>query len=117
MNEYLHSETEVENTEAANDVQHEAEANNVEQEVATNIRKSVRATKSIPPARFKSNKVISEVFEPKAVSCENNTKWKEVIQDEMNSLMENGTWELTELPQGRKAVTCLMRQTVHTQIC
>ena len=32
-------------------------------------------------------------------------KWKESVQEEYNSLIENGTWELTDLPPGKKAIT------------
>jgi hypothetical protein len=31
-------------------------------------------------------------------------KWKEAMDTEMNTLMERGTWELTELPPGKKPV-------------
>jgi hypothetical protein len=40
-----------------------------------------------------------------AMSSENAVLWKKALQDEYNSLIENGTWsELKDLPQGRKAL-------------
>jgi len=32
--------------------------------------------------------------------------WKEVVRSEMDSLLSNGTWELSELPFGCKPVGC-----------
>ena len=32
--------------------------------------------------------------------------WKEVVQSEMDSILSNGTWELTEQPYGCKHVGC-----------
>jgi len=39
-----------------------------------------------------------------AVSCSDAPNWREAMNDEMNSLLENNTWELTPLPEGRPAV-------------
>lgn len=120
ISEFLDSETETEDTnttneiieatnEVANDIQHE-DRNNEVQEDNANIRRSVRVTRGIPPERFKANKVTCDIYEPKtyeeAVSCHNKNEWTEAIKNEMDSLIENGTWELTELPQGRKAIGC-----------
>ncbi len=32
-------------------------------------------------------------------------KWKEAIQAEYNSLIENKTWELTSMPENRQVIT------------
>jgi hypothetical protein len=32
--------------------------------------------------------------------------WKEAIQNEMNSILSNGTWEVTDRPYGCKHVGC-----------
>ena len=34
----------------------------------------------------------------------NSSKWELVMKDEMDSLLGNQTWELTELPVGKKAL-------------
>ncbi|CAI7915462.1 unnamed protein product [Closterium sp. NIES-54] len=37
--------------------------------------------------------------------------WKKAMESELKSIEENGTWELVELPEGRKAITskCLLK--------
>lgn len=48
------------------------------------------------------------VFEPltvtEAMQCDENVEWKRAMDSEYESLMENQTWELTELPPNRKAI-------------
>ena len=39
-----------------------------------------------------------------ALQDENSSKWELAMKDEMDSLLENQTWELTELPEGKKAL-------------
>ncbi|RVW52892.1 Retrovirus-related Pol polyprotein from transposon TNT 1-94 [Vitis vinifera] len=39
-----------------------------------------------------------------ALQDENSSKWELAMKDEMDSLMGNQTWELTELPVGKKAL-------------
>ena len=39
-----------------------------------------------------------------ALKAENSSNWESAMQDEMDSLMSNQTWELTELPKGKKAL-------------
>ncbi|ETV90477.1 hypothetical protein H310_14722 [Aphanomyces invadans] len=36
----------------------------------------------------------------------NKAKWLEATQDEYDSLVNNGTWTLTDLPPDRKALEC-----------
>ena len=40
-----------------------------------------------------------------AMKSPDKQKWKEAIQNEYDSLIENGTWQIANLPQGRKALT------------
>lgn len=48
------------------------------------------------------------LYEPKsfdeAMRCSDKAKWMEAMEEELKSIEENGTWELTRLPNGRKAV-------------
>ena len=39
-----------------------------------------------------------------ALQDENSSKWELAMKDEMDSLLENQIWELTELPVGKKAL-------------
>lgn len=41
-----------------------------------------------------------------AVSSRDFTFWKEEINDEMNSIMSNHTWEIVDLPPGSKSIGC-----------
>jgi hypothetical protein len=38
------------------------------------------------------------------VEAEHNPSWRKVIMDEMDSIEENGTWSLIDLPPGRKPI-------------
>ena len=53
---------------------------------------------------------LSEIDEPttmqEARSSDHAAEWKVATDSEYNSLIENKTWELVELPPGRKAVGC-----------
>ena len=42
----------------------------------------------------------------KALESDHAENWKAAADSEYQSLMENETWELVELPPGRKAITC-----------
>ena len=41
-----------------------------------------------------------------AMRSEDASKWEAAMQEEYDSLMANGTWELASLPKGRKSVGC-----------
>ena len=40
-----------------------------------------------------------------AINGENSTQWKEAMLEEHNWHLENGTWTLMELPEGKKAIS------------
>ncbi|CAI7764284.1 unnamed protein product [Closterium sp. NIES-54] len=40
-----------------------------------------------------------------ALKITNAKEWKKAMESELNIIEENGTWELVELPDGRKAIT------------
>lgn len=52
--------------------------------------------------------VMSGANEPhtvgQAMATDDADKWKDAMNDEFQSLIANGTWTLTELPAGRKAI-------------
>ena len=41
-----------------------------------------------------------------AISCEDSDKWIPAIQEEYNSILENETWSVVPLSEGRKAMKC-----------
>ena len=45
----------------------------------------------------------SECYD-EALKDENSTNWELAMKDEMDSLLGNQTWELTELPVGKKTL-------------
>ena len=54
---------------------------------------------------FVSN--IDKEFEPRTYEEAQRRKiWREAINEEIHALTKNGTWEITNLPKGKKAVGC-----------
>nr|GFC52722.1 retrovirus-related Pol polyprotein from transposon TNT 1-94 [Tanacetum cinerariifolium] len=41
-----------------------------------------------------------------AVACEDRSKWKAAMKEEMDSLRKNKTWKLVDHQAGQKLVTC-----------
>ncbi|KAG8477963.1 hypothetical protein CXB51_027628 [Gossypium anomalum] len=41
-----------------------------------------------------------------AISCEDSEKWMFTMQEEMESLHKNKTWDLVKIPKGKKTVRC-----------
>ncbi|GBP03016.1 hypothetical protein EVAR_73723_1 [Eumeta japonica] len=69
-----------------------------------NVRRSSRVPKPAQRYGFECNMVqIDEV--PKtimqALESPNKEKWEQAINDELDALIQNGTWEIVRLPKGR----------------
>jgi hypothetical protein len=49
-------------------------------------------------------------FEPdtfaEAINCDNRKEWQIAMQDEIDSLVAQGTWELVHAPKGAKIISC-----------
>lgn len=60
------------------------------------------------PTRFDGYVMLAQVNNPKsykeAIQSEEAEEWKEAMDEEMESLTENGTWELVEKPTDRKII-------------
>ena len=76
---------------------------------AITVRRSSRNIR--PPQRFSLSLfyiLLTDGGEPEsydeALQIEDSIKWELVMKDEMNSLMTSQTWELTVLPQKKKAL-------------
>ncbi|GJS67592.1 retrotransposon protein, putative, ty1-copia subclass [Tanacetum coccineum] len=56
------------------------------------------------------NKGKKDTHEPltyqEAFACEDSSKWKAAMKEEMDSLRKNKTWELVDHPAGQKLVSC-----------
>ena len=52
----------------------------------------------------------SQITEPntleEALTSDNASEWREALDSEYKSLMENHTWDLVDLPPGREAIPC-----------
>ncbi|RVW31691.1 Retrovirus-related Pol polyprotein from transposon TNT 1-94 [Vitis vinifera] len=73
------------------------------------VRRSSRNTR--PPQRYSpvlNYLLLTDGGEPECydetLQDENSSKWELAMKDEMDSLLGNQTWELTELPVGKKAL-------------
>lgn len=75
-------------------------------------RRSLRVNKGVPPRRLIEEVFVAreEEMEPRtlkeALSCEDSLEWKRAMAEELKSHATNGTWDLVELPAGRKPVGC-----------
>ncbi|KAE8695714.1 hypothetical protein F3Y22_tig00110694pilonHSYRG00408 [Hibiscus syriacus] len=93
---------------SGNDVQITPEAVH-EEPVTPELRRSSRIPK--PTQRYSPSLyylLLTENGEPEcydeAMQIEDSVKWESSMKDEMNLLMSNQTWELAELPPGKKAL-------------
>lgn len=81
-----------------------------EEEEQLALRRSARANKGIPPAYLKDYVAVTcdESYEPKsyadAMKAADSEQWKEAMKEELESIEQNQTWELTDLPRERKAI-------------
>lgn len=77
------------------------------------VRRSERMNAGRLPERFNDYMLYevrndSEMFEPRtydeAIKCKFAEEWINAMKEEINSIEENQTWNLVELPTGRKAI-------------
>lgn len=78
---------------------------------ANALRRSDRKNKGVPPQRYEETaKIAMELQDPRnfqeAMSRMDRDKWKVAMDDEINSLNINNTWELTELTDDKKPIGC-----------
>lgn len=77
-----------------------------ETETEHSPRVSSRQTKGVPPQRFQANMIVEPKSVSDALSSDNKTQWVDAMKVEMQAMKSNDTWELCELPSGRKAIGC-----------
>lgn len=73
-------------------------------------KRSERKNRGIPPKRLIEEINLAIDSEPQtynqAVSGNDRENWILAMEEEMKSLHENGTWELTDLPENKKPIGC-----------
>lgn len=91
----------------------EEEVNNEEQTVdETVLRRSSRENKGVN-SKYDDYIVYTanqHIYEPKsyadALKSSDSSKWKEAMNEEMESILNNMTWDLVDLPSGKQAIGC-----------
>ena len=72
-------------------------------------RKSSRINLGVPPERFGYQARLA-IKEPltweEVLSSSNSVEWIEAANNEIEAMRTNNTWELVDLPKGRKAIPC-----------
>lgn len=81
----------------------------IEQSSAGNIRISTRCNKGVPPIRFDASSYLaSEASFPnnwnEAVNSSESESWLQAAKSEYKSLMDNKTWSLVKLPNGKRSI-------------
>lgn len=77
-------------------------------------RRSDRSNKGVPPHRYTGDEklytMVSFNEDPKnrkeALSGPNSKEWGAAMDEEINSLLSNNTWELVQKPEGRDIISC-----------
>ena len=85
---------------------------NSQVDLSTPVNEVHKSSKNIrPPRRYSpilNYLLLTDGGEPEcydeALQDENSSKWELAMKDEMDSLLGNQTWELTEFPVGKKAL-------------
>lgn len=87
-------------------------------DIAIALRKGVYACTEHPIGNFVSYKTLSPSYQAFISAVDNiqiphtiqealaDSQWKEAVQNEINALVKNNTWTLTNLPPGKKTVGC-----------
>lgn len=78
--------------------------------VANGVRRSERAPKPVKMDEYVTHLASTSLREPmtveEALSGDDAENWKCAMQEEYRSLIDNSTWTVTDLPSGRKPITC-----------
>jgi transposase InsO family protein len=93
-----------------------ADSNNEDAQPELELRKSTRRRqpppdwREQPGSQHESSACLSIDGEPETVyearKLGNHEQWEQAMLEELAAVERNGTWELVDLPQGRKAIGC-----------
>jgi Reverse transcriptase (RNA-dependent DNA polymerase) len=76
------------------------------------IAKYTTTTSLTEPLKGFVNQILSVIIPEKLEEVRNDPKWVNAMNVEMNALEKNETWEITDLPVGKKPVGCKWVYTV-----
>ena len=72
------------------------------------VRRSTRVSR--PPAKLTDYVMLMDGCEPscykEAILANDHAKWERAMQNELDSIYKNGTWDPVPLPKDRKALPC-----------
>lgn len=75
--------------------------------ITSPLRRSTRVSKPVKRYGYECN-VVQIDEEPRTVKqalhSESKKYWQEAMNDELNALVENGTWEVVSLPKGKRPI-------------
>jgi hypothetical protein len=109
-NEHLESKPDI--TEEDKTVEEEEEKSNDEEIKTVKEKRQRIKTKRYQPGEYDTQSLFSKAcfhtFEPftyeEAINSQNERKWREAINAELDALDENETWEISNLPKGKAAL-------------
>ena len=99
-------------------ISHETQAENNDLDIPIAIRKGVRSCTQHPICNFFSYDGLSAEYRTFVTNLSNveilrnvhdalgKLEWKDAIEEEIDALKKNGTWELSNLPEGKQPVGC-----------
>jgi transposase InsO family protein len=109
--EEINSENEEEVNNNNSNIEEQSNPEDSEEEEEAGPRRSARENIGQLPKRFENHimyKANGRMMEPRSYKEATNSKykhqWMEAMNEELDAIEENQTWELTTLPQGRKAI-------------
>jgi hypothetical protein len=103
------------NREYETDSESDTESEGEDDHINASSRQLRDKAKLQKPSRFNDYVMATEVFNTdmntpesyeEAVSCTDHEQWLNAMNSEMNSLVKNQTWELTDLPANAQAIPC-----------
>lgn len=106
----MHVDTEPEVNESQEENEDHAPEPPVNESIAAsrpkrNIKRPTRYSDYVAYALPIINAEIPESYK-EAMNSSENTEWVKAMDEEMNSLLKNNTWELVQLPPSKRAIGC-----------
>lgn len=95
---------------SSNDKLTEANETNDDENEKLNSRRPVRTTRGKLPARYACSAIEQKLCDPsnynEALEGDNSINWVSAMDEEIENLRENDTWELVNLPPDKTCIGC-----------